>query len=668
MSYRRLASARGVLTLATILSLTVGTLIAVAAPAPTLAQDAGFATADAVPADAVAYSVFSLDLESDQWQQVDELLGRLGVPNALDQFRDEALTGAEDEPTEEEFDALLGGEVAVFALPTAVESLFEQFEALNEQMAAMGMGTPAAIGSMATPMAGDMAAMPEFELTGFGVIFEPSDPELAWEYIERQLANSEDTGEIASEETTEGDVTIVTVTPTDPASPEIVMAYTGELMIFGGDIIDVQTAIDTANGDADAITDVDVFNQVSGELPAEAISFTFFDTTQVMDVMGADFLEGISSLTPELAASAQTASYGGVSLWADDEGFRLDSVTIPAEGGDLSAMVPEGEVTFDERVPAETSVFFGGVVPEGTWDIAAISVAQAINAGMTGEQPDVQSLDEMFSEEAIQEQLAQAEQILGFDLLDDFFGQLSGETAFAFTFPSMMAMGSLAVDAAFVTEVEDATVVAESLDQLMRMVSAMAGDQMTVTTEDIGGDTLYVIGDPATTGVPAVHVGVIENQMIIGTDTGVSNFLEGADAPLSEDAQYQDVLGLLPGESHFQVAYIDLTDIIPTVLALSGQMSEGGAGIEDADPACLEYDSQEEAQAAYDEDPFANSNLDQDFDGQACEDLFAPAAAAATPMAPTGSVEALEAFAAVAYEEDGNVYQSAILRVGEAEE
>jgi hypothetical protein len=624
------------------------------------AQSESYATASAVPADAVLYSVTNLDLESAQWQQVEELLSRLGIPDALDQFRVEAVTGIGEEPTREEFDALLGGEAAFFVLPSGVESLVEQFQALNAQMAEMGMGTPGA--------AGEMAQMPDVEVTGVGAIIEPSDPELAWDYVGRHIASQADSGVVQMVETTEGDVSLVTLTPSDPEAPELVLANTGSFIVIAGNIIDVQTVIDTANGEADSIADHEAFNQVLGELPAETAWFSFYDSTQVMGMLGSDFMEGIYSLSPELAPSAETASFGGVALWADDEGFRLDSVTIPAEGSDLSAMVPDGTVTFSERVPASTTIFAGGIVPDGTWNSAALSAAMAINAGMMGQALEPQSFDEMFSEEAIQAQLDQAEQVLGFDLLDDFFAQLSGETAFALTFPDMMAMGAVSINTVFVSEVEDGAVVAESIEKLVRMLSSMAGDEFPVTTESVGDDTLYVIGDPATTGVPAVQVGVVENQLLIGTEEGVTGFLEGVSEPLSADAQYQEVLGLLPGGEYYQVAYIDLTDIIPTVMALSGgMMGASGAGIEDADPACLEYDSQEDAQAAYDEDPFTNSNLDQDFDGQACEDLFAPAAAA-SPVAPSGGIEALESFAAVAYEEDGKLYSSAILRVGEVEE
>ena len=659
---------RGLVALVTVLSLTVGSLLALTAPAT--AQSDDVSTASAVPAEAVLYSTFDLDLESDQWQQVDELLGRLGVPDALNELRTSMLDDAEGELTEEELDAFLGGEAGFYVLPSAIESFAEQFEALNQELTDMA-ASPAATQDMgaASPVATPhLANVPAIEITGVGAIIAPSDPDLAWDYINRHISQMADGAGTQVEETTEDEVTILTITPSTEAESEIVVAFNGEIMIIGGNIIDVQTALDTANGDAEALADLDPFNQVLTEMPEQAISFTYYDNSQVMSALGQSYLEGFYRLSPALAASAEAEYFGGISVWAAADGFRVDSVSIPAEGSDLSALVPDGVVTFHERVPAETSVFFGSVVPEGTWDAVAISVAQAINAGMSGEQPQAQSFDEMFSEEAIQQQLDQAEQILGFDLVDDFFGQFGGESAFALTFPNLMTMGSLSVDTVLVTELEDPATVAESAERLVRLLSSMAGDEMPVTTREIGDDTLYVIGDPETTGVPTIEFGVVEDYLVLGSGTGVNGFLESVENPLSEDEQFTDVLGLLGGEDYYQVAFVDLTDILPTVMALSGSMSEGASGIEDADPACLEFASQEEAQAAYDEDPFENSNLDQDFDGQACEDLFAAATAEASPVAPSGSVEALQAFAAVSYESEGNLYSSAILTVAESED
>jgi hypothetical protein len=542
--------------------------------------------------------------------------------------------------------------------------------AMSEAMATMAEASPAAMDDMDDMDMDDMGDMgfenlPAFEITGMGAIFEPGDPELAWSFISEGIAEEADGEEATIEETTEGDVTILTITPTEENAPEFVVAHDGSLIVFAGNIIDAQTVLDTANGDSDSLADLDSYNQVLADLPANAISFSYYDNSAAMGDLTASMYGDLYSLSPELQAAAEADYVAGISLWVDDNGFRFDSVSIAAEGTDLSALIPEGTVTFDSRVPGATTLFFSGQVLPGYWDIAAYSVAQALVVSMSGEEPDMSSFEEMFSAESMQEDLEQANQVLGFNLLDDFFGQFAGEAAFALTFPNLMTMGELSVDTVMVTELEDPAPVAESLATLVRMASSMSGDEVPVTTRAVGDDTIYVIGDPATTGVPAFEAGVVGNELVIGTDTGVAGFLDGAETTLADDAQYQEVLGLLPGENYYQVGYIDLTDIIPTVVALSGMSDPGASSIEDADPACLEFDTQADAQAAYDEDPFENSNLDQDFDGQACEDFFNPAPAVATPAPPSGGVEALESAAAVAFEADGKMYSSGILVVGE---
>lgn len=664
MLNRRRRLGASLVAVATTVSLALGSLLMLASPAPAAAQEGAFTTASAVPATAVGYSVIDLDLDSAQWQQVDALLARLGVPNALDTFREAAVDEADDDLTQAQFDAFFGGEAAFYITSAGVESLVEQSMQMQSAMMEMAEASPAAMDDMDAMDDIDFEDLPvDFEITGMGAVIEPGDFATVWSLIEEGIAEESAGDDATIVETTEGDVTILTITPNEENAPEFVVAGNGSLIILAGNIIDAQTVIDTANGEAESLADLDSFNQVVANLPASAISFSYYDNTAIMGELMGSMYGDFYSLTPELQAAIEAEYSAGVSFWVDDNGFRFDSVSIPATGTDLSTLVPDGTVTFDGRVPAATTLFFSGQMLPGYWDVAAYSVAQVLVMGMSGEEPDFSSMDEMFSAESMQEMLDEANSFLGFNLLDDFFGQFSGETAFALTFPNLMAMGSISVDTVFVTEVEDPAPVAESLNTLVRMAGSMAGDEFPVTTRAAGDDTVYVIGDPTTTGIPAIEVGVVGNEFLIGTDTGVAGFLGEVENSLADDARYQEVLSLLPGETYYQIGYIDLTDIIPTVVALSG-MDSGASSVEDADPACLEFDTQLDAQAAYDEDPFENSNLDQDFDGQACEDFFNPAAEVATP-APSGGVEALEAAAAVAFESDGNMYSSGILVVGE---
>ena len=85
----------------------IGTTVPVAAQV----VDSDFPTAAVAPEDALAYLVFILDTESDQWQLASDLLNRAGLGDLLEQARDEALTDAagNDLP----LDVFLGGEIAL---------------------------------------------------------------------------------------------------------------------------------------------------------------------------------------------------------------------------------------------------------------------------------------------------------------------------------------------------------------------------------------------------------------------------------------------------------------------------------------------------------------------------------------------------------------------------
>ena len=108
------------------------------------------------------------------------------------------------------------------------------------------------------------------------------------------------------------------------------------------------------------------------------------------------------------------------------------------------------------------------------------------------------------------------------------------------------------------------------------------------------------------------------------------------------------------------VAYVDLSAVLPMVVDLSTAFAM--TSVVDADPSCADYASQEEAQAAYDDDTFENYLLDLDWDGEACEDFFAPATPQANDAVETVNVQSA---AVVTWAEDGRTGSSAILVIGE---
>jgi len=128
------------------------------------------------------------------------------------------------------------------------------------------------------------------------------------------------------------------------------------------------------------------------------------------------------------------------------------------------------------------------------------------------------------------------------------------------------------------------------------------------------------------------------------------------------------VIAELPAKGRNGLLYVDLAQLIPLVQALSAADDEA-SGTLDADEACAAFPTQEAAQTAYDEDIFANGDLDQDFDGEACEDFFAAATpvAAASPAAGIAAADfsGIRALALVAFEDQNLRRSSTILYIEE---
>ena len=82
-----------------------------------------FSTAEAAPADSVAYVVMTTDDKSEQWSLMNDLLGRIGVGDALQQQLSQELKDENGKPLP--VDAFLGGEVAVVISKPAIETLAE---------------------------------------------------------------------------------------------------------------------------------------------------------------------------------------------------------------------------------------------------------------------------------------------------------------------------------------------------------------------------------------------------------------------------------------------------------------------------------------------------------------------------------------------------------------
>ena len=164
---------------------------------------------------------------------------------------------------------------------------------------------------------------------------------------------------------------------------------------------------------------------------------------------------------------------------------------------------------------------------------------------------------------------------------------------------------------------------------------------------------------------------MVDDYLVFGKGDAVDRFGEEPTDSLADNTQFQAVMDTLPVE-YKSLTYVDLEQAIPLMQVAAEESEDLGFGptdqIPDASESCANYETQEEAQQAYDAAESGTFDLDQDFDGEVCEDYFGGAETDASATEAAGGDEpadalanvdysAIKAFAGVSYA-DGDVQRS----------
>ncbi len=619
----------------TLISMLAATATLGAAPQSAQAQESALSTASLAPETSLVYVALTLDTESTQWQLSKTLAERAGLDVLLESLR--AEMDAEDEQSFEEFQQeagpFLGGEAAL---------VLTNLDALNEvNLSNLSGGLVDA-----TPVAEDGS-------TGVAAVVNPADPDAAEAKVEELIA--EEGSEV--DETDYKGVTIRSTQASDTSDASS-FARVEDSLVFAAVPADLEPLIDTAIGDTPSLAESDNFTGLRDGLNDEFMLFGWLNGPALKEGLTeqVEMLQGLGAFSGQTLDAFD--AYTGFVMWADDPGFRLDTLSMPTED---AADLP-GTQNFDsslvERMPSDTLLFANGMDlgAMGVLDAVGLAVAQVVNGEDFGSGPTDPDEAEAYAEE----QFEQAEQTLGFNLQTEFIDQMVGEFAFGFRFSNLLDPNG--IGAILVSGVADPTTLADSLSKISFIVAAGAGETTTYDTRQVDGSTVNVVED-STIGFPLrLEYGVVAEQFILGFGNALQDFVDGPDESLADNPQYQAVMATLP-EEHGAQAYVDLAQIITIVQGFLGA-SSGVADVEDANVACAEYDTQEDAQAAYDEDPGNLIDLDQDFDGEACEDFFSTGADA-TPQAGAGDFDAVRALATVQFEREGMRGTSTILYIEE---
>lgn len=625
--------------------------LASALPVAAQAGTVSFTTAEAAPADAVSYTVTTTDDRSEQWRLADTLLDRAGLGEAIDQAVAEEMKdeSGQDLP----LDAFLGGEVAVVLSQAALDTLAEESMGgadLDAMLAEMGMATPEAV--PAEPAA-----------QGFAVVLDARAPDTAWAGI-REAAQEDQPEELDYEGTT-----ILYTPPATADDDGMAAAKVGDHVLIATAPADLYPLIDTADGRTPNITSVPEFNTAREALPAEFLMFSFFNNLANYDL-------NLGMLGPSTAGLISD-SFSAATIAADEPGFRIESVTLAGEGATLPPAAAPFQSELVGFAPDNTLLFMSG------GDLGATGVLDAIGAVLLGfafgmGDPSMMGASTpeagQTPEEAVAKQYEDAAALIGINLQTDLFQQFVGEYGGWLT----ADMASEDVSGLWSSKVADPDTVNNALMQLSFLIQGASGSESPLTTRQVGDGQVYVIelGDEAGS---TLEFGVIGDRFVIGKSDAVERLAGDAGEALAGNAQFQAVMDTLPVEGN-GTFYVDLVQAIPLMETASEQSEDFGIGdfaeITDASETCANYATQEEAQAAYDAAEPDTFDLDQDFDGEACEDFFAAEETGDTAAEDTeaSNVEdafanvdysAIKAFAVVSHEEVGLQRASGILYISE---
>ena len=194
---------------------------------------------------------------------------------------------------------------------------------------------------------------------------------------------------------------------------------------------------------------------------------------------------------PEPAAAAPAAPP------RDQAEERVDSVVVPGESGDLGFAAIANDpaiVAAAERVPAGTFLYQAGVVPEDAFAGAAYMLSLAVNGAMSDQELQDHGLNQLPSEEEIEEEIATASETLGFDPRSELFDLLGDEFIAFSSFPTF-GMNGFGVDAVAAITTTDPATLAETARKIAAAIER-AGPEVDVSVREVDGDTIYVVSDP----------------------------------------------------------------------------------------------------------------------------------------------------------------------------
>ncbi|HYJ13508.1 MAG TPA: DUF3352 domain-containing protein [Thermomicrobiales bacterium] len=623
--------------------LTLGTLCSTLLPASNATAQAVDTLADYVPGNSLFYAEFELDQTSDQIVLSAELIERANLDALIPDEEEETITDTVDT-----FGLVIDGEAAIFVDEIPVDELMSVTDMAQD---ATDLGTD--------PMAAATEEIPQ----GWAVVAKPSNAEQAFELYHSLVFGDE--GATIITDSTYGGFDIQTNVPVDEFDTAASIALVDDVIVVASTAEDIHPVIDTVNGDLEALSATTGFSDMREYFEPEVLSFGYVNGPAIVEqveVAGGE--EALDYIESEGASLDYTH---GMAFWAVEDGFQLDTISMPGEGVEVPEVTPY-ENMFAANLPADSIAFSGGMNLGSNPGIEAAALAIALGF-ITEESGGELMATPVTDPEATADQIfAEAESIIGFNIKTDVLDSLVGEWATASTIGEFdIESESLPeFSAAFVTQISDGSGVTTAAEAITAQIEAENDPTVTVSSRDLNGDAITVVTVADVDVEFTMEYGVIGDTFAIGINQPVEFATTPATPALADDSVFTQTFETLPQDDVTSVTYTNLALLIPLVqdvIEMSSNMSGTSTEL-DADPACGTYATQEEAQAAYDGDTFELWQLDLDFDGEACEDFFAQTTAATPEAVAVETVNVLST-GTVTFNDGVSIGSSTVILIGE---
>lgn len=590
-------------------------------------------TATLTPASALAYVSINLDQTSAQWKLSSELLDRAGLSEALNQ------SGIDGASAQDQLDNYLGGHAALI-LSTLPATGDLSLDTLTGDVS--GAAT-----DPSTITTGDVPS-------GFAVIFQSPDPAALQKQLDDMLSGGKTT--IVKH----GGIDIQVITPADPSDAGEAIARVGDSIVVATIADDLFPIIDTANGDVPSLADDASFKSLKSGLNADWISFGLINGTEVLSQLKTQ--DPSYTATLDQISLSQLDAVTGFAFWADQPGFRLDTLSIAGDGGPAADAKPlSGD--FARKVPGDSLFYANGndINQNGLLDSLGLVFAQAlVGFGSTNSVATPIGGTPESMEQSSAKIFQQAASVIGFNIKSDFLDQLTGEFGMAIS-ASDVTGSNPKISAILVTDTADPTKVSDVASKISFILSSLLGNDV-LTSREAGGSSITSINLKGSGFPVSVEFGVVNGQLLIGTSDGVDAYLKRPTESLADNAVYKDTLAQLPKDAT-AISFINIQGLLPLIDEASSALTSTST-IEDNSPDCAKFSSEEAAQAAYDKDQFANFDLDRDYDGTACEDFFGATTPEASPASVTSSIN-VQSVGTASYVKDGMNATSTIILIGQ---